>query len=829
METTPKKKIKPMVRLTKDQIRQKQAQIQQYIESANASTGSLVDSNANVTTKTVSTLGAELQKDFSIQINRQTVADYIEKYFDKDLADDYIDMLESHVLYKHDESSLAPGMPYTYGSDEVVFVKYKNESYLVSFEQLFEICEEPTIDMDIETGIWCKCPKDMVIYDKDGFVPVTILTKKSRHRGLVYVKTQNGESLIVTDNHPLIISNDRNDTIDAILSLGKKQLSCHIDYKGNNEELLSCACSPYITSAEFTNHYVTQTAYAQRKFMFPKNMKLDRMFGKFVGYFIADGHYTKGKDRETGFHLWITQKDKTPLVEFGDWLYTEYGIASSIKESEYVHKLDVNSADLVYIFEHVFKIGKYAINKSIPVNIADYSKDFIYGMIEGLLQTDGGIHSKTNCASVRVCSRKLINQLSMLLNILDIPSNAFCTKKHDSESKGFKSNYDMFGINFSPEKINGLKYNLKASLNKWKKIITVDTEINEKYLEEKQKYIYDITTESRSFVCNNLWVHNCVAINMYPFLEDGMTKLGGESKAPKHLESFCGSFVNLIFAISSQFAGAVAAVEFLLYFHYFAQKDYGKDYLLTHADLIKQKFQGVIYCLNQPAAARGYQSVFFNMSVFDRYFFDSMFGHFAFPDGTTVDYDEFNELQKFFMEWLLEERSKSLLTFPVLTEASLNENGNPKDMAWAEFCADIRSRGLSFFSFNDDTPSALASCCLTGDAVVSYYKNDERHTTTIKELVEQYLTGFGEAKIKNEIEVDSFNIKTQELERKAITGVMKKRITEPMYTFSINGKTLIVTADHLFTAKKVNDGELVTITAKKLYDHCSDYLIPCIE
>ena len=563
--------------------------------------------------------------------------------------------------------------------------------------------------------------------------------------------------------------------------------------------------------------------------MFPKNMKLDRMFGKFVGYFIADGHYTKGKDRETGFHLWITQKDKTPLVEFGDWLYTEYGIASSIKESEYVHKLDVNSADLVYIFEHVFKIGKYAINKSIPVNIADYSKDFIYGMIEGLLQTDGGIHSKTNCASVRVCSRKLINQLSMLLNILDIPSNAFCTKKHDSESKGFKSNYDMFGINFSPEKINGLKYNLKASLNKWKKIITVDTEINEKYLEEKQKYIYDITTESRSFVCNNLWVHNCVAINMYPFLEDGMTKLGGESKAPKHLESFCGSFVNLIFAISSQFAGAVAAVEFLLYFHYFAQKDYGKDYLLTHADLIKQKFQGVIYCLNQPAAARGYQSVFFNMSVFDRYFFDSMFGHFAFPDGTTVDYDEFNELQKFFMEWLLEERSKSLLTFPVLTEASLNENGNPKDMAWAEFCADIRSRGLSFFSFNDDTPSALASCCLTGDAVVSYYKNDERHTTTIKELVEQYLTGFGEAKIKNEIEVDSFNIKTQELERKAITGVMKKRITEPMYTFSINGKTLIVTADHLFTAKKVNDGELVTITAKKLYDHCSDYLIPCIE
>lgn len=203
----------------------------------------------------------------------------------------------------------------------------------------------------------------------------------------------------------------------------------------------------------------------------------------------------------------------------------------------------------------------------------------------------------------------------------------------------------------------------------------------------------------------------CVAINMYPFIEDGMTKLGGESKAPKHLESFCGSFNNLIFAISSQFNGAVAAVEFLLYFHHFAKKDYGREYLKTHADMIKSKLQHVIYTLNQPAAARGYQSVFFNLSVFDRYFFESMFGHFYFPDGDHVDYDEYNEFQKFFMEWLLEERTKSLLTFPVVTEASLNENGKPKDKEWAYFCADIRSRGLSFFSFNDDTPSALASCC----------------------------------------------------------------------------------------------------------------------
>ena len=86
----------------------------------------------------------------------------------------------------------------------------------------------------------------------------------------------------------------------------------------------------------------------------------------------------------------------------------------------------------------------------------------------------------------------------------------------------------------------------------------------------------------------------CVAVSMYPFLEHGMLKLGGESKAPKHLESFCGSFINLVFAISSQFSGAVATVEFLMYFHYFAQNDYGKDYLKTHKDIVTSKLQHVV-------------------------------------------------------------------------------------------------------------------------------------------------------------------------------------------------------------------------------------------
>lgn len=203
----------------------------------------------------------------------------------------------------------------------------------------------------------------------------------------------------------------------------------------------------------------------------------------------------------------------------------------------------------------------------------------------------------------------------------------------------------------------------------------------------------------------------CTSITMYPFLLDGLTKLGGESKAPKHLESFCGSFVNLIFAISAQFAGAIATVEFLSYFDYFARKDYGDDYLTTHRKQVGNHLQHVVYALNQPAAARGYQSVFWNISIYDQYYFASMFEQFVFPDMTAPSWPSIEALQRFFLDWFNQERNKAILTFPVVTAAMLTENGQVKDEDFARFCAASISQGSSFFVYQSDSPDSLASCC----------------------------------------------------------------------------------------------------------------------
>ena len=223
----------------------------------------------------------------------------------------------------------------------------------------------------------------------------------------------------------------------------------------------------------------------------------------------------------------------------------------------------------------------------------------------------------------------------------------------------------------------------------------------------------------------------CVALTMYPFLDGGIKGIGGLSAKPKNLDSYCGMLVNMIFAISAQFAGACACPEALLYFDYFARKEWGDDYYLHTDDIVNprsthprtigqqihQHFQQVIYSINQPAAARGLQSAFVNFSYYDKAFFDGMFGDFVFPDLTRPQWESLNWLQKDFMQWFNEERLHCVLTFPVESFALVYQNGEFLDKENAEFVAEEYARGHSFFTYISDTVDSLSSCCRLRNAI----------------------------------------------------------------------------------------------------------------
>lgn len=218
----------------------------------------------------------------------------------------------------------------------------------------------------------------------------------------------------------------------------------------------------------------------------------------------------------------------------------------------------------------------------------------------------------------------------------------------------------------------------------------------------------------------------CCSISMYPFLQGGIKGIGGLSARPENIDSYCGMYINLIFAVSSQFAGAVATPEFLLYFDYFARKQWGDEYytkpdvvttsehvrrIMTIRKQIHQYFQQVIYSINQPAAARGMQSAFVNFAYFDKPFFEAMFSNFMFPDMSEPKWDSLNWLQKEFMQWFNKERERTILTFPVESFALIYKDGKFVDEDNAEFVAQEYARGHSFFTYISDTADSLSSCC----------------------------------------------------------------------------------------------------------------------
>lgn len=242
----------------------------------------------------------------------------------------------------------------------------------------------------------------------------------------------------------------------------------------------------------------------------------------------------------------------------------------------------------------------------------------------------------------------------------------------------------------------------------------------------------------------------CVSISMYPFILGGTKTIGGTSKKPENLAGYCGSYCNLLFAIAAQYAGAVATPEFLLFFDWFARKEWGDDYYL-HADdvvtcgksikpktikkVIEQHFQGVIYSINSPASSRNSQSPFVNFSYFDKSFFESMFENFYFPDGTAPKWESLNWLQKEFMMWFNEERTKTVLTFPVESFALIYRDGKFVDEENADFVAEELERGHSFFIYISDTADSLSSCCFGKDQKVLWKSSTAGvNLTTLEEL-----------------------------------------------------------------------------------------------
>ena len=330
--------------------------------------------------------------------------------------------------------------------------------------------------------------------------------------------------------------------------------------------------------------------------------------------------------------------------------------------------------------------------------------------------------------------RKDLNKKRDFIKEYISASNAATGSKFDSNANVSNKNIVTLGQELYKE--NNIKQNRYILYDKIRKMFS--KKLADQYIADLESHILYKHDES-----GTPGYPYCVAITMYPFLVNGLRGLGGESIAPTDLKSFCGEFINLVYSVSSQFMGAVATPEFLMYFDYFVRKDYGDDYIQhienvvdfsrkkrTIGDVIDNAFQQVVHSMNMPAGNRGYQTVFWNVGYFDKYYFEGVFGDFTFPDGTKPVWETLSWLQKRFMKWFNKERLTYTFTFPVETMALLTDgNDDFMDKEYADFTAEMWSEGHSFFCYLSDSPDSLSSCCRLRNSLKDNGDEEHNHTT----------------------------------------------------------------------------------------------------
>ena len=216
----------------------------------------------------------------------------------------------------------------------------------------------------------------------------------------------------------------------------------------------------------------------------------------------------------------------------------------------------------------------------------------------------------------------------------------------------------------------------------------------------------------------------CEAVSLYPLLEEGCGNMDGVTPGPPtNYHAFCGQLVNLTHSLAGQCKGAVAFGEFFNYIDYFCAKNFGPNYhkefnelssirpKRTIIEAIHQGYQQIVCGWNQPAGNRGGQSPFVNISYYDENYWKALFDKFIFPDGSKPVWERVSWLQKDFMQWFNEERTKALYTMPVETVALLHDGTDVIDKDWKDFTNEMWAKGHSFFVYLSDSADSLASCC----------------------------------------------------------------------------------------------------------------------
>lgn len=207
----------------------------------------------------------------------------------------------------------------------------------------------------------------------------------------------------------------------------------------------------------------------------------------------------------------------------------------------------------------------------------------------------------------------------------------------------------------------------------------------------------------------------CFAYDLSRLAKEGLFFIENyNNEPPKHLQTFLDDVIEYISFMSNRSSGAVGIPDILIWMFYFWKHDIENNYLLVSPEYyLKQAYQKLIFRLNQKFYRDQTQTVFSNVSIFDRVYLEELFGGREYPDGTfVIDYiDEIMDAQKLFMEVISETRRTQLFTYPVLTYSLIYKDGKFADEEFARWASNHNRKWNDSNFFISETAGALSNCC----------------------------------------------------------------------------------------------------------------------
>ncbi len=650
------------------------------------------------------------------------------------------DIGEAHTngnLHIHDLGTLGA---YTYYGKEVVIAKINGKIVVTSFQDLYNKVENPEEILSKKDDAKAKYPKGIEVLDKDGWTKVYRVVKKAKQKDMHYIKNEGGRSVIVTEDHPMLMEdgdvkdaknvNEENDTlltvdIKKLLEkeklFTKKNLYIARELYDRGIKNFWIEGMPYLEYQEYSNNLDVDgiISTSNNADALPNKIELTENLGYLIGFYIAEG--TMGPHR-----ISIIQKNTPENQEIIDRL-TEaaYQLGCRIyskSKNGFIELRIVNTTFVRYLLTKIFNLEGRSQEKRLPSEILTYNTGFIQGVIAGILDGDGSIATSKTSLVIRTASRTMLEQMALVMNI-----SGFTVRDRNLEGIGTTrifngreiiQNYPLYGISFRTleESLPSMLYKTakmstkawRAEGSGWHKVLN-----NEK-TEIIDDYIYDITTESHTLIVNGMWNHNCVGWDLKDILLLGFKGVSGkiESKPAKHFGTAMMQIVNYLYTLQGEAAGAQALSNFDTLLAPFIRYDNLKY------EQVKQEMQKFLFNMNVPTRV-GFQSPFSNITLdltVPSYMLDepAIIGGDLKDDNYSDFADEMDMINHAFAEIMHEGDAKGRpFTFPIPTyniTKDFNWNNDGLDPIW-EMTAKYGIPYFSNFINSDMKPEDSRSMC----------------------------------------------------------------------------------------------------------------------